>query len=147
MKFTRVNAPSGAEEGKFYPVVIKRSATSNGELASRVIISTASRQAAHRMNNCEFNGFVMPAGWSDRGRYAYGMFWQYQDAERAIHSIAMSNKDDEVSSVFYMKASISSMLFVERGFLLLSLQRIILLDKPHTNGGLPTLKAECIAAT
>ncbi|SPW62282.1 phage side tail fiber protein [Escherichia coli] len=65
MKFTRVNAPSGAEEGKFYPVVIKRSATSNGELASRVIISTASRQAAHRMNNCEFNGFVMPAGWSD----------------------------------------------------------------------------------
>lgn len=35
------------------------------ELASRVIITTATRTAGDPMNNCEFNGFVMPGGWTD----------------------------------------------------------------------------------
>ena len=147
MKFTRVNAPSGAEEGKFYPVVIKRSATSNGELASRVIISTAPRQAAHRMNNCEFNGFVMPAGWSDRGRYAYGMFWQYQDAERAIHSIAMSNKDDEVSSVFYIEGGAFPVcVLVEEGLSVVVPTTDYIVGQTTYKWGATTPKAECIAA-
>ncbi|HFT1159179.1 TPA: tail fiber protein, partial [Escherichia coli] len=147
MKFTRVNAPSGAEEGKFYPVVIKRSATSNGELASRVIISTAPRQAAHRMNNCEFNGFVMPAGWSDRGRYAYGMFWQYQDAERAIHSIAMSNKDDEVSSVFYIEGGAFPVcVLVEEGLSVVVPTTDYIVGQTTYKWGTTNPKAECIAA-
>ncbi|HHK9145366.1 phage tail protein, partial [Escherichia coli] len=147
MKFTRVNAPSGAEEGKFYPVVIKRSATSNGELASRVIISTAPRQAAHRMNNCEFNGFVMPAGWSDRGRYAYGMFWQYQDAERAIHSIAMSNKDDEVSSVFYIEGGAFPVcVLVEEGLSVVVPTTDYIVGQTTYKWGATNPKAECIAA-
>ncbi|HGD8164307.1 TPA: phage tail protein, partial [Escherichia coli] len=147
MKFTRVNAPSGAEEGKFYPVVIKRSATSNGELASRVIISTAARQAAHRMNNCEFNGFVMPAGWSDRGRYAYGMFWQYQDAERAIHSIAMSNKDDEVSSVFYIEGGAFPVcVLVEEGLSVVVPTTDYIVGQTTYKWGATNPKAECIAA-
>ncbi|HGT7186424.1 TPA: phage tail protein, partial [Escherichia coli] len=147
MKFTRVNAPSGAEEGKFYPVVIKRSATSNGELASRVIISTAPRQAAHRMNNCEFNGFVMPAGWSDRGRYAYGMFWQYQDAERAIHSIAMSNKDDEVSSVFYIEGGAFPVcVLVEEGLSVVVPTTDYIVGQTTYKWGATNPKAECISA-
>ncbi|ENM1664750.1 tail fiber protein, partial [Escherichia coli] len=78
MRYVRVNAPAGATSGKYYPVVVMRSAGSVSELASRVIITTATRTAGDPMNNCEFNGFVMPGGWTDRGRYAYGMFWQYQ---------------------------------------------------------------------
>ncbi|WP_250193860.1 phage tail protein, partial [Escherichia coli] len=102
MRYVRVNAPAGAISGKYYPVVVMRSAGSVSELASRVIITTATRTAGDPMNNCEFNGFVMPAGWTDRGRYAYGMFWQYQNNERAIHSIMMSNKGDDLRSVFYV---------------------------------------------
>ncbi len=81
MRYVRVNAPAGATSGKYYPVVVMRSAGSVSELASRVIITTATRTAGDPMNNCEFNGFVMPGGWTDRGRYAYGMFWQYQNNE------------------------------------------------------------------
>jgi len=52
------------------------------KLASRVIINTANGEPqAHPMNNCEFNGFVMPGAWTDRGRLAYGMFWQDQNNE------------------------------------------------------------------
>ncbi|EID2651475.1 tail fiber protein, partial [Escherichia coli] len=60
MRYVRVNAPAGAISGKYYPVVVMRSAGSVSELASRVIITTATRTAGDPMNNCEFNGFVMP---------------------------------------------------------------------------------------
>lgn len=67
MRYVRVNAPAGATSGKYYPVVVMRSAGSVSELASRVIITTATRTAGDPMNNCEFNGFVMPGGRTDRG--------------------------------------------------------------------------------
>ncbi|EQC4466585.1 phage tail protein, partial [Escherichia coli] len=41
MRYVRVNAPAGAISGKYYPVVVMRSAGSVSELASRVIITTA----------------------------------------------------------------------------------------------------------
>ncbi|MBA7871716.1 prophage tail fiber N-terminal domain-containing protein, partial [Escherichia coli] len=43
MRYVRVNAPAGATSGKYYPVVVMRSAGSVSELASRVIITTATR--------------------------------------------------------------------------------------------------------
>ncbi|MGQ7198870.1 tail fiber protein, partial [Escherichia sp. HC-TM1] len=84
MRYVVVNAPAGVQEGKYYPLVIKRN---DSHRASRVVISTPSRSANHRMNNCEFNGFVCAGGWTDRGSYACGMFWAYSSSERAIHSI------------------------------------------------------------
>ncbi|MCZ8935540.1 phage tail protein, partial [Escherichia albertii] len=45
MRYVRVNAPAGATPGKYYPVVVMRSAGSVSELASRVIITTATRTA------------------------------------------------------------------------------------------------------
>lgn len=116
MKYQRVPAPAGAVAGKWYPVVIKRSSTSINELASRVTITTSSRTGNHRMNNCEFNGFVMPGGWSDRGNYAYGLFNAYSTSERAIHSILMSTKGDDLSSVFYVEGEAFPIyVFLEEG--------------------------------
>lgn len=112
MKYVVVNAPAGVEEGKFYPLLIKR----KDAQSSRVCIRTPSRFASHRMNNCEFNGFVMPGGWTDRGLYAYGMFWAYTSTERAIHSLLMSNKGDTVHSVFYIEGGAFPVeVFLEEG--------------------------------
>lgn len=116
MKYQRVPAPAGAVAGKWYPVVIKRSNTSINELASRVTITTSFRTGNHRMNNCEFNGFVMPGGWTDRGNYAYGLFNAYSTSERAIHSILMSTKGDDLSSVFYVEGEAFPIyVFLEEG--------------------------------
>ena len=97
------NAPSNAVGGKWYPVIFRRSTGSTGELASRVIITTTSASGDYAMNNCEFNGMVMPGGWTDRGSYAAGYFSTYQSNERAIHSIVTSMKEDDVCSVFYIE--------------------------------------------
>lgn len=97
------NAPSNAVGGKWYPVIFRRSTGSTGELASRVVITTTSASGDYAMNNCEFNGMVMPGGWTDRGSYAAGYFWTYQSNERAIHSIVTGQRDDDECSVFYVE--------------------------------------------
>ncbi|HDP9333635.1 TPA: phage tail protein [Escherichia coli] len=110
------NAPSNAVGGKWYPVIFRRSTGSTGELASRVVITTTSAGGDYAMNNCEFNGMVMPGGWSDRGSYAAGYFSTYQTNERAIHSIVTSLKEDDVCSVFYVEGrAFPVRVFAEEG--------------------------------
>ncbi|HBA6127856.1 TPA: short-chain fatty acid transporter [Escherichia coli] len=110
------SAPANAVSGKWYPIVFRRSGGSTDELASRVVITTYSSAGGYAMNNCEFNGFVMPGGWSDRGSYAAGFFSIYSTAERAIHSIISSVKDDDLCSVFYVEARAFPInIFAEEG--------------------------------
>ncbi|MFP2589902.1 phage tail protein, partial [Escherichia coli] len=110
------NAPSNVVGGKWYPVIVRRSTGNTGELASRVVITTTPQSANYAMNNCEFNGMVMPGGWNDRGTYAAGYFWAYQSEERSIHSIIASTKDDDVCSVFYVEArAFPIKVFAEEG--------------------------------
>ncbi|MFS8286469.1 prophage tail fiber N-terminal domain-containing protein [Escherichia coli] len=110
------SAPANAVSGKWYPIVFRRSGGGTDELASRVVITTYSSAGGYAMNNCEFNGFVMPGGWSDRGSYAAGFFSIYSTAERAIHSIISGVKDDDLCSVFYVEArAFPIKIFAEEG--------------------------------
>ncbi|MCO7969291.1 tail fiber protein [Escherichia fergusonii] len=110
------SAPANVVDGKWYPIVLRRSAGYNDELASRVVISTRQNAGNDPMNNCEFNGIVTSGGWSDRGSYAAGYFWAYQSDERSIHSIIASTKDDDVCSVFYVEArAFPIKVFAEEG--------------------------------
>lgn len=147
MRYVRVNAPAGVTPGKYYPVVVKRNSGSTSELASRVVISTKSVGGADPMNNCEFSGFVMPGGWTDRGRYAYGMFWQYQNNERAIHSIMMSNKGDDLRSVFYVDgAAFPVFAFIEDGLSISAPGADLVVNDTTYKFGAINPATECIAA-
>ncbi len=110
------SAPANAVSGKWYPIVFRRSGGSTDELASRVVITTYSSAGGYAMNNCEFNGFVMTGGWFDRGSYAAGFFSIHSTAERAIHSIISSVRDDDLCSVFYVEARAFPInIFAEEG--------------------------------
>lgn len=147
MKYSTVNAPAGVEAGKFYPVVIRRSAGFFDELASRVTISTSSRTGNHRLNNCEFNGFVMPGGWTGRGKYAYGMFHAYTASERAIHSIMMGNKNDDLSSVFYVEGEAFPIsVYVEEGLSVVVPSADYVVGQSTYKWGATNPKTECVAA-
>ncbi|MFL9283591.1 tail fiber protein [Escherichia coli] len=147
MKYSTVNAPAGVEAGKFYPVVIRRSAGFVDELASRVTISTSSRTGNHRLNNCEFNGFVMPGGWTDRGKYAYGMFHAYTASERAIHSIMMGNKADDLCSVFYVEGEAFPIaVYVEEDLSVVVPSADYVVGQTTYKWGATNPKTECVAA-
>ncbi|EEU9596996.1 phage tail protein [Escherichia albertii] len=147
MRYVRVNAPAGVTPGKYYPVVVKRNSGSTSELASRVVISTKSVGGADPMNNCEFSGFVMPGGWTDRGRYAYGMFWQYQNNERAIHSIMMSAKSDDLHSVFYVDgAAFPVFAFIEDGLSISAPGADLVVNDTTYKFGAINPATECVAA-
>lgn len=147
MKYSTVNAPAGVEAGKFYPVVIRRSAGFVDELASRVTISTSSRTGNHRLNNCEFNGFVMPGGWTDRGKYAYGMFHAYTASERAIHSIMMGNKADDLCSVFYVEGEAFPIaVYVEEGLSVVVPSADYVIGQSTYKWGATDPRTECVDA-
>ncbi|EQB7504558.1 hypothetical protein ACYTOQ_004356 [Escherichia coli] len=147
MKYSTVNAPAGVEAGKFYPVVIRRSAGFVAELASRVTITTGSRTGDYRMNNCEFNGFVMPGGWTDRGRYAYGMFYAYTASERAIHSIMMGNKADDLCSVFYVEGGAFPIaVYVEEGLSVVVPSADYVIGQSTYKWGATDPRTECVDA-
>ncbi|EPU6501698.1 prophage tail fiber N-terminal domain-containing protein, partial [Escherichia albertii] len=147
MRYVRVNAPAGVTPGKYYPVVVKRNSGSTSELASRVVISTKSVGGADPMNNCEFSGFVMPGGWTDRGRYAYGMFWQYHNNERAIHSIMMSAKSDDLHSVFYVDgAAFPVFAFIEDGLSIFAPSSDLVVNDTTYKFGAINPATECISA-
>ncbi|EPP0144694.1 tail fiber protein [Shigella sonnei] len=147
MKYSTVNAPAGVEAGKFYPVVIRRSSGFSSELASRVTISTSSRTGNHRLNNCEFNGFVMPGGWTDRGKYAYGMFHAYTASERAIHSIMMGNKADDLCSVFYVEGEAFPIaVYVEEGLSVVVPSADYVIGQSTYKWGATDPRTECVDA-
>ena len=147
MKYSKLNAPAGVEVGKFYPVVIRRSSGFTSELASRVTITTDSRTGNDRMNNCEFNGFVMPGGWTDRARYAYGMFHAYSANERAIHSIMMGSKDDDLCSVFYVEGGAFPIsVYVEEGLSVVVPSSDYVVGQTTYKWGATDPRTECVAA-
>lgn len=134
MKMFTLSAPAGVEDGKWYPVVIRRPERYHGSLSSRVVISTAVTMANQPMNNCEFNGFTMSGGNTDRGSYAFGQFRIYDTTERAIHSLLMSRTDD-LYSVFYVEAR----AFPIKVFLEEDLQVIVPTTDYTVTGATPTV--------
>lgn len=83
----------------------------------------------------------------DRGRYAYGMFWQYQNNERAIHSIMMSNKGDDLRSVFYVDgAAFPVFAFIEDGLSISAPGADLVVNDTTYKFGATNPATECIAA-
>ena len=92
--YQTINAPAGAVDGKYYPVIIYTGGTNGyGITPVPIFVRTPGRSASHEMNNNVFSGYVTCGGWSDSPTMAHGMFTTYDPNELGILCIKGSNKN------------------------------------------------------
>lgn len=102
-KTITISAPSGMEDGKYYPIIVFTGETNGaGSFPCPVEIVTVGGSAASEMNSNTFSGYVRCGGWSDIKNIAYGYYAAYEPTEVAILCIKASAKDYAQHVAFYV---------------------------------------------
>lgn len=102
-KAMTLRAPEGAEDGKYYPVIIDASGIEgNGNLTCPVDIKTAGRAGTDPMNSNTFSGYFRCGGWTDTMDIACGSFVAYDKNELGILCLKVSRKDYPQYVAFYI---------------------------------------------
>lgn len=94
-ELTTINAPSGVEDGKYYPIIVNAYYYSAFRTGYQIDIHTKSASGSDPMNCNSFTGYVRTGGWSDRKDSGYGYYNRYSASEIALQSICCSAKDNE----------------------------------------------------
>ncbi|EMS3895821.1 prophage tail fiber N-terminal domain-containing protein [Escherichia coli] len=102
-KAMTLNAPGGAVDGKYYPVIIDTSAMEGyGNLTCPIDIKTAGRSSSDPLNSNTFSGYFRCGGWSDSRDIACGSFVAYDKNELGILCLKVSRKDYPQYVAFYI---------------------------------------------
>ncbi|EPA8192284.1 tail fiber domain-containing protein [Escherichia coli] len=102
-KTITISAPSGMEDGKYYPIIVFTGDTNgSGSFPCPVEIVTNGGNAASEMNSNTFSGYVRCGGWSDIKNIAYGYYAAYEPTEVAILCVKASTKDYAQHIAFYV---------------------------------------------
>ncbi|WP_267812292.1 tail fiber domain-containing protein [Escherichia coli] len=94
-EITTINAPSGVEDGKYYPIIINASYYSAFRTGYQIDIHTRSGNGEDPMNCNAFTGYVKTGGWSDRKDSGYGYYTSHTANEIALQSICAPGKNQE----------------------------------------------------
>ncbi|MFU1336687.1 tail fiber domain-containing protein [Escherichia coli] len=104
-KTITISAPSGMEDGKYYPIIVFTGDTNgSGSFPCPVEIVTNGGNAASEMNSNTFSGYVRCGGWSDIKNIAYGHYAAYEPTEVAILCVKASAKDYAQHIAFYVSS-------------------------------------------
>ncbi|EPD0861740.1 prophage tail fiber N-terminal domain and S74 family endopeptidase-containing protein [Escherichia coli O8,13,108,129,135:H11,20] len=90
-----INAPSGVEDGKYYPIIVNSSYYGAYETGYQIDIHTRSGKGEDPMNCNAFTGYVRTGGWSDRKDSGYGYYTSNSANEIALQSICAPGKNQE----------------------------------------------------
>lgn len=102
-KTITISAPSGMEDGKYYPIIVFTGDTNgSGSFPCPVEIVTNGGNAASEMNSNTFSGYVRCGGWSDIKNIAYGYYAAYEPTEVAMLCVKASAKDYAQHVAFYV---------------------------------------------
>ena len=102
-KAMTINAPGGAVDGKYYPVIIDTSAMEGyGNLTCPIDIKIAGRSSSDPLNSNTFSGYFRCGGWSDSRDIACGSFVAYDKNELGILCLKVSRKDYPQYVAFYI---------------------------------------------
>lgn len=95
-----IQRPDGAEEDKYYPVII-HNPTLNGSVGTDLLIHTQSKLGTEPMNCSTLRCWYRTGGWTDRGDSAYGMINFYQN-EVSILGLIISTRGKQDYSAIYV---------------------------------------------
>lgn len=84
-----IQRPDGAEEDKYYPVIIHNPAL-NGSVGTDLLIQTRSATGTEPMNCSTLRCWYRTGGWTDKDDSAYGMISFYQNEVSILGLVAPS---------------------------------------------------------
>lgn len=97
------NAPTGAEAGKYYPVIIKQPSHFNGDFLNEIAMRTKSISGSEEPNCNTLHVWVRSAGWSDIGSAAFGHYFCYAQNENAILCVRGTSKGNYEYNAIYVR--------------------------------------------
>ena len=95
-----IQRPDGAEEDKYYPVIIQNPAV-NGTIGTDLLIHTKSTKGSEPMNCSTLRCWYRTGGWTDRGDSAYGMINFHQN-EASILGLVVPTRGNQQYSAIYV---------------------------------------------
>lgn len=95
-----IQRPDGAEEDKYYPVIIHNPSL-NGTVGTDLLVHTQSKIGSEPMNCSTLRCWYRTGGWTDRGDSAYGMINFYQN-EISILGLIVSTRGKQDYSAIYV---------------------------------------------
>lgn len=97
------NAPTGAEAGKYYPVIIKQPSHFNGDFLNEIAMRTKTIYDHEEPNCNNLHVWVRSAGWSDMGSTAFGHYFCHAQNENAILCVRGTSKCNYEYSAIYVR--------------------------------------------
>lgn len=94
-----IQRPAGAEEDKYYPVIINTPSV-NGTIGTDLLVSTKSKMASEPMNCSTLRCWYRTGGWTDRGDSAYGMINFYQNEASILGLVAPTRGQMDYVAVY-----------------------------------------------
>lgn len=95
-----IQKPDGAEDDKYYPVIIHTSADSNGTVGTDLIVTTKSSVGTDPMNCSTLKCWYRTGGWTDRGDSAYGMINFYQNEVSILGLVVPTRGKQDYATVY-----------------------------------------------
>lgn len=94
-----IQKPAGAEEDKYYPVIINTPSV-DGTIGTDLLVSTKSTTGSEPMNCSTLRCWYRTGGWTDRGDSAYGMINFYQNEASILGLVAPTRGQTDYVAVY-----------------------------------------------
>lgn len=97
------NAPTGAEAGKYYPVIVSHPSYYNGDFLVEVAMRTRSIYGSEEPNCNAIHLWLRDGGWSDMGAAVFGHYFCYAKNENAILCVRGTDKGQHPHNAIYVR--------------------------------------------
>ncbi|EPB6708455.1 tail fiber domain-containing protein [Escherichia coli] len=96
-------APTGAEAGKYYPVIVSHPSYYNGDFLVEIAMRTKTITDNYEPNCNAIHLWLRDGGWSDMGAAAFGHYFCYAKNENAILCVRGTDKGQPQHNAIYVR--------------------------------------------